>query len=44
MVTVEGNEHGNPRKIMDEVVWISHKGNAIGKGMNLVILPPVLSK
>ena len=43
MVIVLGNEHGNTSSNPGPDC-ISHSTNTLGKGMNLIILPPAMSK
>ena len=35
---------GNGVQILDEAVYISHRTNTLGKGMNPTILPPAMDK
>ena len=42
MVIVVGNEHGHTR--LDKTGCISHSTNTLGKGINLIILPPAMDK
>ena len=43
MVIVVGNGHGGVQ-ILDEIDYISHSTNTLGKGMNPNILPPAMGK
>ena len=42
MVIVVGNGHNDRVQILDEADCISHSTNTLGKGMNLIILPPAM--
>ena len=44
MVIVVGNGHGDTSSNLDETDCISHSTNTLGKGMNLIILPPAMGK
>ena len=44
MVIVVGNGHDERVQILDETDCISHNTNTLGKGMNPIILPPVMGK
>ena len=44
MVIVVGNGHGDTSSNLDETDCISHSTNTLGKGMNPIILPPVMGK
>ena len=44
MVIVVGNGHGDTSSNPDETDCISHSTNTLGKGMNQIILPPVMGK
>ena len=44
MVIVIGNGHGDTSSNLDETDCISHSTNTLGKGMNLIILPPAMGK
>ena len=40
----ETKERKNQVQILDETDGISHSTNTLGKGMNLIIPPPAMSK
>ena len=44
MVIVVGNGHGDTSSNQGETDGISHSTNTLGKGMNLIILPPAMGK
>ena len=44
MVIVVDIERGDTSSILDEIGYISHSTNTLGKGMNPIILPPVMGK
>ena len=44
MAIVVGNEHNNTSSILGETDCISYSTNTLGKGMNLIILPPAMGK
>ena len=44
MVIVVGNGHGDTSSNLDEADSISHCTNTLGKGMNPIIIPPVMGK
>ena len=44
MVIVVGNGYGTRVQILDETDCISHSTNTLGKGMNPIILPPLMDK
>ena len=44
MVTIIGNKHRDPSKILDVVVCTSHSTNTFGKGMNPTIILPAIGK
>ena len=44
MVILVGNGHGDTSSNLDETDCISHSTNTLGKGMNPIILPPVMGK
>ena len=44
MVIVVGNGHSDTSSNPDEIDYISHCINTIGKGMNPIILPPAMGK
>ena len=44
MVIVVGNGHGDSSSNLDETDCISHCTNTLGKGRNLIILPPAMGR
>ena len=44
MVNVVGMDTATQAEILDETDCISHITNTLGKGMNPIILPPVMGK
>ena len=44
IVNIVGNGYGNPRKIQDETVCISHSVNTLGKGMNPITHQPSMGE
>ena len=44
MVIVVGMNKATRVQILDETDCISHSTNTLGKGMNLIILPPAMGK
>ena len=44
MVIVVGNGHGDTSSNPDEIDYISHSTNTLGKAMNPIILPPAMGK